>query len=247
MDFPEAAPIARVLRAFCTGVESLRLSTFGSRAHLARLSLCPKITFPRKKETGSREAEAAAEPCGLCGGRPRPELGPGFFEPTVITGVDSSMQLFRDETFGPILAVQVVRDAEEAVRLANDTEFALSASVWTRDRARGRKIAQRLRAGTVLVNDAICGFAIAEAPHGGPGLSGWGRTHGKAGLLEMVHLKYMDVDRLPGMEKPWWYRYGADLDQAADAFLRFEFGGGLAERLRHARGAMKTMFRDRGF
>jgi hypothetical protein len=71
VDFPEAAPIARVLRAFCTGVESLRLSTFGSRAHLARLSLCPKITFPRKKETGSREAEAAAEPCGLCGGRPR--------------------------------------------------------------------------------------------------------------------------------------------------------------------------------
>jgi acyl-CoA reductase-like NAD-dependent aldehyde dehydrogenase len=183
----------------------------------------------------------------LCGGHPLPDLGPNFFEPTVLSGVNASMQLFRDETFGPILAVQVVRDAEEAVRLANDTEFALSASVWTRDRARGRKIAQQLRAGTVLVNDAICGFAIAEAPHGGPGLSGWGRTHGKAGLLEMVHLKYMDVDRLPGMEKPWWYRYGADLDKAADAFLRFEFGGGLGERLRHARGAMKTMFRDRGF
>ncbi|MGB9435353.1 MAG: aldehyde dehydrogenase family protein [Candidatus Acidiferrum sp.] len=183
----------------------------------------------------------------LCGGHPRPDLGPNFFEPTVLTGVNASMQLFRDETFGPILAVQVVRDAEEAVRLANDTEFALSASVWTRDIAGGRQIAKQLRAGTVLVNDAICGFAIAEAPHGGPGLSGWGRTHGKAGLLEMVHLKYLDVDRLPGMEKPWWYRYGPDLEKAADAFLRFEFGGGLAERLRHARGAMKTMFRNRGY
>ncbi len=183
----------------------------------------------------------------LCGGRPRPDLGPNFFEPTVLTGVNSSMQLFRDETFGPILAVQVVRDAEEAIRLANDTEFALAASVWTRDTSRGKQIAQRLRAGTVLVNDAICGFAIAEAPHGGPGLSGWGRTHGKAGLLEMVHLKYMDVDRLPRMPKPWWYRYGAELEKAADDFLRFEFSGGLVARLRHARGAMKTMFRDRGF
>jgi acyl-CoA reductase-like NAD-dependent aldehyde dehydrogenase len=180
----------------------------------------------------------------LCGGRPRPDLGPNFFEPTVLSGVDASMQLFRDETFGPILAVQVVKDAQEAVRLANDTEFALAASVWTRDTARGKHLAKQLRVGTVMVNDALCGFAIAEAPHGGTGVSGWGRTHGTAGLLEMVHLKYLDVDRLPGMEKPWWYRYGAELEQAADAFLRFEFGGGL-RRFRHVRGAMKTLFRDR--
>ena len=183
----------------------------------------------------------------LCGGHPRPELGPGFFEPTVITGVDSSMQLFRDETFGPILAIQVVGDAEEALRLANETEFALAASVWTRDTVKGKAIARRLRAGTVMVNDAVSGFAIAEAPHGGTGLSGWGRTHGKAGLLEMVHLKYLDVDRLPGMEKPWWFRYGSDLEGAADSFLRFEFGAGLTARLLHARGAMKTFFRDHGY
>ena len=183
----------------------------------------------------------------LHGGHPRPDLGPGFFDPTVLTGVDSSMQLFRDETFGPILAVQVVRDADEAVRLANDTEFALAASVWTRDVSRGRAIAHRLRAGTVMVNDLISGFAIAEAPHGGCGASGWGRTHGKTGLLEMVHQKYVDVDRLPGMEKPWWYRYGAGLEGAADSFLRFEFGGGIASRLRNVREALKTVFRDHGF
>jgi len=183
----------------------------------------------------------------LCGGRPRPDLGPGFFEPTVITGVDSSMQLFRDETFGPILAIQVVRDPEEAIRRANDTEFALAASVWTRDVSRGRDIAGRLRASTVMVNDLISAFAIAEAPHGGCGASGWGRAHGRAGLLEMVHLKYVDVDRLPGMEKPWWYRYSAGLEKAADAFLRFEFGGGIASRLRNARQALKTVFRDHGF
>jgi succinate-semialdehyde dehydrogenase/glutarate-semialdehyde dehydrogenase len=182
----------------------------------------------------------------LCGGRPRPDLGPGFFEPTVLTGVNASMRLFQGETFGPIMAIQVVKDAEEALSQANNTEFSLAASVWTREAQRGKELAKRLRAGTVMVNDVLSGFAIAEAPHGGCGLSGWGRTHGKAGLLEMVHLKYVDVDGLPGTPKPWWYRYGGELEKAADAFLRFEFTGGVMARLRNAREAMKTMFRDHG-
>src|SRR5580658_4457712 len=183
----------------------------------------------------------------LCGGKPRADLGPNFFDPTVIASVNSSMKLFQEETFGPILAVQSVKDADEAIARANDSTFALAASVWTGDAKRGQGIAARLRAGAVMVNDAISYFGIAEAPHGGCGASGWGRTHGKAGLLEMVQQKYIDVDRLPGMQKPWWYRYGADLERSADAFLKFEFGGGLAAKLRNMRGALKTMFRDHGF
>ena len=182
----------------------------------------------------------------LCGGQPRPDLGANFFEPTVIAGVNSSMKLFQEETFGPILAVQSVKDAEEAVICANDSKFALAASIWTNEAKRGQAIATRLRAGAVMVNDAISYFGIAEAPHGGCGASGWGRTHGKAGLFEMVQTKYIGVDRLPGREKPWWYRYGADLNRAADAFLKFEFGGGIAAKLRNARAALKTMFRDHG-
>src|SRR3984893_6060714 len=115
----------------------------------------------------------------LCGGHPRVDLGSNFFEPTVIANVDSTMKLFQEETFGPILAMQTVRDAEEAIASANDSPFALSASVWTRDASRGEAIAKRLRAGAVMINDAISYFAIAEAPHGGCGASGWGRTHGK--------------------------------------------------------------------
>jgi len=183
----------------------------------------------------------------LCGGKPRPDLGPNFFEPTVIVDVDSASRLFRDETFGPILAIhRRVDDAEEAVTRANRSPFALSASVWTRDAARGKAIAAKLRAGAVMVNDAISYFAIAEAPHGGCGLSGWGRTHGKAGLMEMVQTKYIDVDRMPRREKPWWFRYGKDVDKAADAFLQFEYAAKLKTRLSNARAALKTLFRDHG-
>ncbi len=182
----------------------------------------------------------------LCGGRPLPELGPCFYEPTVLVDVDSTMRLFQEETFGPILAIQPVPSAEEAVKRANDSPFALAASVWTGDAARGREIAARLRAGSVMVNDVISAFAIAEAPHGGCGASGWGRTHSRYGLLEMVRLKYVDTDRLPHRAKPWWYRYGPDLERAADAFLRVEFARGWGARLRSARDALKTVFRDHG-
>jgi acyl-CoA reductase-like NAD-dependent aldehyde dehydrogenase len=183
----------------------------------------------------------------LCGGSPRPDLGPNFFEPTVVTGVDSSMRLFQEETFGPVLAIQAVRDAREAIVRANDSPFALAASVWTKNQSRGMSIAAELRAGAVMVNDAISYFGIAEAPHGGCAASGWGRTHGTAGLLEMVRLKYIDIDRLPHREKPWWYHYGADLERAADAFLQFEFGAGLFARIRNVRGALRTFFRSHGF
>lgn len=182
----------------------------------------------------------------LCGGKARPDLGPNFFEPTVVARADSSMRLFQEEAFGPILAIQAVRDSAEAVARANDSHFALAASVWTADIRHGEQIATQLRAGAVMVNDAISYFAISEAPHGGCGLSGWGRTHGKAGFLEMVQPKYIDVDRMPRTEKPWWYRYGPGLERAADSFLQFEFSPGLLRKLRHARSALSTLFRNHG-
>ena len=181
----------------------------------------------------------------LCGGSARRDLGPNFFAPTVISGVNQSMKLFQEETFGPILAIQIVKNEEEAIARCNDSEFALSASIFTSSSARGETIARRLKAGAVMVNDAISYFGIAEAPHGGCGVSGWGRTHGKAGLMEMVQPKYIAIDHLPNREKPWWFRYGGALEKSATAFLDFEFGA-ISTKIRNARQAMKTMFRDHG-
>jgi acyl-CoA reductase-like NAD-dependent aldehyde dehydrogenase len=183
----------------------------------------------------------------LCGGNARPDLGPNFFEPTVITGVDSSMRLFQEETFGPIMAIQVVANTEEALTKANESEFTLAASVWTADKSKGLKIAQRLNAGAVMVNDVISYFAIAEAPHGGSRASGWGRTHGTTGLSEMVQLKYVDIDLMPRTEKPWWYRYGAGLADVANGFLEMEFSTGIGAKIANLGRALKTMFRSHGW
>ncbi len=179
----------------------------------------------------------------VTGGRRRADAGAGFFEPTVITGVNHSMRLMREETFGPVLAIQEVANADEAIRLANDSQFGLAASVWTANSSRGRAIAAHLRVGAVMVNDVASYFGIAEAPHGGRGSSGWGKTHSRIGLLEMVQVKYVDVDRLPRWPKPWWYGYSAELSAAADSFIAWMYAPTWIERWRNVRGALGTVFR----
>lgn len=178
----------------------------------------------------------------LTGGR-RAQLGGNFFEPTVVVDVNPSMELMREETFGPVIAICPVESAEEAVLLANDTSFGLGASVWTRDGHRGREIAAQLNAGAVMVNDVISAFGICEAPHGGRGASGWGRTHSRLGLQEMLQVKYVDVEGLPRMHRPWWFGYSAELAAAADRFLEFLYAPALADRLGRARGALRILFR----
>jgi acyl-CoA reductase-like NAD-dependent aldehyde dehydrogenase len=176
------------------------------------------------------------------GGNRRPDLGPNFLEPTVVTHVDHSMQLMREETFGPVMAIQPVASADQAVELANDSQFGLSASVWTGDSRRGREVASRIRAGSVMVNDVASYYGICEAPHGGPGASGWGRTHSRLGLLEMVQVKYIDVDRLPRIAKSWWYGYTEELTVAAGRFVEALFAPTWKQRL----GAMARKGGARG-
>jgi succinate-semialdehyde dehydrogenase/glutarate-semialdehyde dehydrogenase len=182
----------------------------------------------------------------LTGGRRQPDLGRNYFEPTVAAGVDHSMQLMQEETFGPVLAIRPVANAEEAVQFANDSPFGLSASVWTGDVRRGREIAAQLHAGSVMVNDVASYYGVTEAPHGGRGVSGWGRSHSRLGLLEMVQVKYVDVDRLPRVAKSWWFGYDKGLAIAAGQFIDFLFAPRWRRRwssLLRRRGVLGTVFR----
>ncbi len=181
----------------------------------------------------------------LAGGKALAELGPNFFAPTVLAGVDHAMRIMREETFGPVLPVRSFRTEDEAVALANDSEFGLAASIFTRDRKRGEALARRVDAGTVMVNDVISCFGISEAPHGGVKSSGIGRTHGRFGLEEMVWPKYVDSDRMPGMKKPWWYGYGPAFAQQMNGFVELLFAKKLTNRMRGAVKSTKSYLRRR--
>ena len=180
----------------------------------------------------------------LVGGRRMTELGPNFYAPTLLADVTHEMRIMREETFGPALPIAPFDTEDEAVALANDSDFGLAASVWTGDRKRGEALAARIKAGTVMINDAISGFGIAEAPHGGFKQSGIGRIHGKLGLAEMVQVKYVDVDLLPRMPKVWWYGYGASFQLQMSGFIDMLFGSRLAGRVKGALGAMGALRRS---
>jgi succinate-semialdehyde dehydrogenase/glutarate-semialdehyde dehydrogenase len=181
----------------------------------------------------------------LAGGRQLPQIGANFYAPTVLADVTHDMRIMREETFGPVLPVMAFDSEDEAIRLANDSEYGLGASVWTRDRRRGEAIARRISAGMVMVNDAVSCFGISEAPHGGVKASGIGRTHGSFGLEEMVRTRYVDSDRLPGMKKVWWYGYGEAFSRQMEGFLDLQFARGLGRRFR---GALRSagMLRRKG-
>jgi acyl-CoA reductase-like NAD-dependent aldehyde dehydrogenase len=133
--------------------------------------------------------------------------GPGdYFEPTVLVDVDHSMKVMRDETFGPVVGVMKVRDVEEAVRLANDTRYGLSASVFgEKNRAEG--VARRIECGAVNVNDVIVNFIATDVPMGGWKDSGIGFRHGEWGIKKFCRPESLIITRFGGKREPTWYPY----------------------------------------
>lgn len=143
----------------------------------------------------------------LTGGRRKPEAGGAFYEPTVLVDVDHSMRVMREETFGPVLPMMTFEAEADAVRLANDSVFGLTASVWTKNIGRGRRMAEQIEAGTVMVNEVLYTHGIAQTPWGGVKESGLGRTHGRLGLLELVQPRHVHVNRLTQLRDFWWFNY----------------------------------------
>ncbi|WP_280301575.1 succinic semialdehyde dehydrogenase [Nocardia neocaledoniensis] len=163
------------------------------------------LTTPAQLETVTAHvADAVAKGATvLAGGRARPDLGPLFHEPTILTDVTPEMALFAQETFGPVVSIYSYREVDEAIALANATPYGLNASVWSRDGAAGRAVAARLRAGTVNVNEAFAAaWGSIDAPMGGMGDSGLGRRHGADGLRKYTEPQTVAHQRLQGFAPP---------------------------------------------
>jgi succinate-semialdehyde dehydrogenase/glutarate-semialdehyde dehydrogenase len=139
----------------------------------------------------------------LAGGKARPDVGPYFFEPTLLDSVSDDMTLFENETFGPVVAVSRFASEDEVVARANDSEYGLNFSVWTRDTRRGVKVATRLEAGNVNVNEGyVASWASVDAPMGGMKASGLGRRHGAEGIRKYTEAQTVAVQRLLPIAPP---------------------------------------------
>jgi acyl-CoA reductase-like NAD-dependent aldehyde dehydrogenase len=186
------------------------------------------ITFPPQLQTIKDHVADAVQKGArvLTGGH---ELqGPGrFYEPTVLVDVDHSMKIMTEETFGPTLPIMKVHDAEEALRLANDTPYGLASSVFTRDTKRGEEIARRIEAGAATVNDAMINYAALELPMGGAKASGLGSRHGAGGIRKYCSQQAIVVTpRLALKREVHMYPYKGRTSRLLVRFFKFLYGRG---------------------
>ena len=183
------------------------------RVHDGGAAQMGPMTMERQRtivEEHVRDAVSRGARVVLGGERP---AGPGFrYPPTVLTNVDHTMLVMRDETFGPVLPIMAVDSLDEAIRLANDSSYGLTASGWTRSEETAHRLQRELVAGVVSINDHVSSYGEPTAPWGGVGWSGFGRMHGLAGLREMVRPKYASLDRGRMPAELWWYPYDRELD-----------------------------------
>jgi acyl-CoA reductase-like NAD-dependent aldehyde dehydrogenase len=197
------------------------------------LELGPLISEEQRDKVAGLVDDAVAGGARVLAGASSPDRPGWFYEPTVLVDVPHDARIEHDETFGPVVTVSRVTDDDAAIRAANNSAFALGASVWTRDAERAQRAAHRLRAGTVWHNDHAYSYASSQATWGGRGESGFGRTHSKHGLYDLTSAKFVDHDsgRMP---VPWWFPYD---EHAADAFrgvLGVLYSDGLPARARAA-------------
>ena len=138
-------------------------------------------------------------------------------------GVTHDMRIMREEIFGPVVPVVTVDSEDEAIDLANDSDFGLGASVWTQDRAQGERIARRIQSGMVWINDHMYSHGACSCAWGGVKDSGLGRSHSKFGFYECVNVKLISWD--PSLAPNfWWHPYDGSLGRALDASAKLLYG-----------------------
>ncbi len=209
-------------------VEKVKNLRQGNERRFGEVDIGP-LTILEQLETVERHVRDAVEKGAkiLVGGTRKDGL---FFEPTVLVNVDHSMQIMREETFGPVIPIMKVNSVEEALQLANDSIYGLSASVFTRDKALGMHLARRIEAGNVCVNDCITNFAILEAPYGGAKQSGLGRRHGEWGLRQFTWPQTVVVDRFGLKRELFWYPYSERVARWISRAIRVLYRRGWREK-----------------
>lgn len=233
--FVEASVHDRFVELLLAEVKKVRVGGPDERAEMG------PMTFPKQIETVERHIKDAIDKGAkvLFGGKRMDRPGQ-FHEPTLVTEVRPDMEIYAEESFGPVLPVVKVKDVEEAVRLANDHQYGLNGSVFTRDVKKGLAIASRLECGQVTVNDVVTSVGNPGLPFGGVKNSGFGRYHGDEGILSFTHTKAIMADRGLLSSEPFWFPYGGKkYDSLKEAFDGLA-GGSIPKALYHFVGMMRA-------
>lgn len=178
------------------------------------------MTFPSQiKVVEQHLADALEKGAKITHGGKKITNRPGlFFEPTIIEDVKPGMLIYDEETFGPVLPIIKVRNEHQALKMANDHQYGLTGSVWTSDHKRGLEIASKMECGQAMVNDVVLAVGNPALPFGGVKSSGFGRYHGKEGLLGFTHQKSIMVDRAILSDEPFWFPYAGKLPHMTKIF-----------------------------
>ncbi|REJ80786.1 MAG: aldehyde dehydrogenase family protein [Planctomycetota bacterium] len=228
--YVHAAVYDAFLEKLAAKVQSLRVGADHSR-HGADMGCMTTAEQARKVQEHVEEAVAAG--AAVFAESSLPEgAGETLLPARVLTGVDHTMRIMREETFGPVLAVMKVADMEEALRLANDSDLGLTASVWSKNRREADRLARRIQAGVVMINDHLMSHGLAETPWGGFKQSGIGRTHGQLGFDEMTQPQCIVDDTLGFLNRNlWWPPYDPDVYAGVRGLINLLYGQKLATRL----------------
>ena len=167
----------------------------------------------------------------LTGGREKPDESGDYYEPTVLVDVDHTMKVMTEETFGPVLPVMKVRDEEEAIRLANDSRYGLSSSVWSKDKKRAERVARRIESGACNINDVLTNYMASDVPFGGWKESGVGYRHGPGGIRKYCRTESLVIERLSRKSEAFWFPYSKKKTRIFSRIARFLYGRGLRGKL----------------